>query len=563
MRASKSYTLSHWVCWATFQLLGYRWQLDPRSESRNLSLHRHKKHSTRSVWKGQSASIWVYLNFAAQAKSSSSSEVVKIMSLPATSLQVTAHGFRTSTRFWRFYLPGLMAPAARPDESKSVQVTKLSNQCGTEMLFWKIFHIVSKVSSKYNVRKKNKAMVKYKVKFFVDHQNAESTKDYKTFQEMWPSQGGRTEELWQFLSRRVFFTNQQVEFKKQKSQLIEKELQDWWEGMGVVLGLANRLWFWLDMTKTVATYNECILLCHISKWCFGSNSRMQAHFIRAKHEKDEDDCVNVGVQNCLCFEYARLTNIQLIDSASRLEVRQVKFSVGVKLMPNQQLFAAKSWCFFKGPEPTSKSKKEFAWGMEQGFTVNGAIGITAKQSKIQEDRSHAIILFSRDSFGKGPPQHCILQRPFLVKPKRKVDESCWNMQISARRYKQQLLQTWEELSIVPLVKLVLVTDRCNALHNIYWWKDIDHKNRCEMERYIGYIPVKSTIVPQTDTLFSWFHGVCSSTKWMVVWVAVPWKREICEASQHRIRQWCIQLFTLVLWARGDDDRVDKDHFGVQ
>ena len=146
-----------------------------------------------------------------------------------------------------------MAPAARPDESKSVQVTKLSNQCGTEMLFWKIFHIVSKVSSKYDVRKKNKAMVKYKVKFFVDHQNAESTKDYKTFQEMWPSQGGRTEELWQFLSRRVFFTNQQVEFKKQKSQLIEKELQDWWEGMGVVLGLANRLWFWLDMTKTVAT----------------------------------------------------------------------------------------------------------------------------------------------------------------------------------------------------------------------------------------------------------------------------------------------------------------------
>ena len=150
-------------------------------------------------------------------------------------------------------LSGFMAPAARPDESKSVQVTKLSNQCGTEMLFWKIFHIVSKVSSKYNVRKKNKAMVKYKVKFFVDHQNAESTKDYKTFQEMWPSQGGRTEELWQFLSRRVFFTNQQVEFKKQKSQLIEKELQDWWEGMGVVLGLANRLWFWLDMTKTVAT----------------------------------------------------------------------------------------------------------------------------------------------------------------------------------------------------------------------------------------------------------------------------------------------------------------------
>ena len=69
---------------------------------------------------------------------------------------------------------------------------------------------------------------------------------------------------------------------------------------------------------------------------------MQAHFIRAKHEKDEDDCVNVGVQNCLCFEYARLTNIQLIDSASRLEVRQVRFSVGVKLMPNQQLFAAKS-----------------------------------------------------------------------------------------------------------------------------------------------------------------------------------------------------------------------------
>lgn len=144
MRASKSYTLSHWVCWAVFQLLGYRWQLDPRSESRNLSLHRHKKHSTRSVWKGQSASIWVYLNFDAQAKSSSSSEVVKIMSLPATSLQVTAHGFRTSTRFWRFYLPGFMAPAARPDESKSVQVTKLSNQCGTEMLFWKIFHIVLK-----------------------------------------------------------------------------------------------------------------------------------------------------------------------------------------------------------------------------------------------------------------------------------------------------------------------------------------------------------------------------------------------------------------------------------
>lgn len=97
-----------------------------------------------SIWKGQSASIWVYLNFDAQAKSSSSSEVVKIMSLPATSLQVTAHGFRTSTRFWRFYLPGFMAPAARPDESKSVQVTKLSNQCGTEMLFWKIFHIVLK-----------------------------------------------------------------------------------------------------------------------------------------------------------------------------------------------------------------------------------------------------------------------------------------------------------------------------------------------------------------------------------------------------------------------------------
>ena len=103
MRASKSYTLSHWVCWAVFQLLGYRWQLDPRSESRNLSLHRHKKHSTRSVWKGQSASIWVYLNFEAQAKSSSSSEVVKIMSLPATSLQVTAHGFRTWTRFWPFW----------------------------------------------------------------------------------------------------------------------------------------------------------------------------------------------------------------------------------------------------------------------------------------------------------------------------------------------------------------------------------------------------------------------------------------------------------------------------
>lgn len=101
---------------------------------------------------------------------------------------------------------------------------------------------------------------------------------------------------------------------------------------------------------------------------------------------------------------------------------------------------------------------------------------------------------------------------FSVKPKRKVDESCWNMQISARRYKQQLLQTWEELSIVPLVKLVLVTDRCNALHTIYWWKDIDNKIRCEMERYKGYIPVKSTIAPQTDTLFSWFHEVCSSTK---------------------------------------------------
>lgn len=59
--------------------------------------------------------------------------------------QVTAHGFRTSTRFWRFwrFWPPRrpMAPAARPDESKSVQVTKLSNQCGTKMLFWKIFHI--------------------------------------------------------------------------------------------------------------------------------------------------------------------------------------------------------------------------------------------------------------------------------------------------------------------------------------------------------------------------------------------------------------------------------------
>ncbi len=38
-----------------------------------------------------------------------------------------------------------MAPAARPDESKSVQVTKLSNQCGTE-----IFHIVSKVDLNTN-----------------------------------------------------------------------------------------------------------------------------------------------------------------------------------------------------------------------------------------------------------------------------------------------------------------------------------------------------------------------------------------------------------------------------
>ena len=43
---------------------------------------------------------------------------------------------------------------------------------------------------------------------------------------------------------------------------------------------------------------------------------------------------------------------------------------------------------------------------------------------------------------------------------------------------------------------------------------------------------------------------------------VPWKRETCEALQHRIQQWCIRLFTLVLWARGGDDRVGKDRLRV-
>ena len=78
---------------------------------RNLSLHRHKKHSTRSVWKGQSASIWVYLSFEAQANHHQVQKLVKIMSLPATCLQVTAHGFRTWTRFWPLRLNGTSCEA--------------------------------------------------------------------------------------------------------------------------------------------------------------------------------------------------------------------------------------------------------------------------------------------------------------------------------------------------------------------------------------------------------------------------------------------------------------------
>ena len=138
------------------------------------------------------------------------------------------------------------------------------------------------------------------------HQNAESTKDYTAFQEMWPSQGGRTEELWKFLSRWVFYEPtggvQEAEVtvdREGTSGLVGRN------GGGVSVGQPFVVfgWTWrklLPPKMNASSY--ATLASDVSK-----QQMQQAHFIRAKHEKDEDDCVNVGVQNCLCFEYASLT----------------------------------------------------------------------------------------------------------------------------------------------------------------------------------------------------------------------------------------------------------------
>ena len=159
MRAFKSYTFSHWVCWAAFQLLGYRWQLDPRSVSCKRSEFRIKKlifAQTRIALNTFSLerAICIYLH-----------PFQSIWTLKLK--QLKHHQVQKCLKSW-IYLPlasstscpwvscidsllaGLMAPAARPDESKSVQVTKLSNQCGTE-IFHKIFQGWSKYEQKKDV----------------------------------------------------------------------------------------------------------------------------------------------------------------------------------------------------------------------------------------------------------------------------------------------------------------------------------------------------------------------------------------------------------------------------